>query len=282
MRVLKQVAAVVGVSCAASAAVGAVGASWVAPVVGAVAAAVTVAVYAWVVRRTESRVVHEVATRGAARSLGRGVAVGLLMFAAVIGVIALAGGYRVAGAGSVSAAVGVLGVVAVAAVTEELMFRGVLMRLLEERTGTLGALGLSAAVFGAVHLLNPGATVWGATAVAIEAGLMLGAAYAATRTLWLPIGVHLGWNFAEAGIFGTEVSGSGVSEGLLHGVTSGPALFTGGTFGPEGSLVAVTAGLVLTAVFLRVAHRRGHLLPPRSRRTDGAAAPAHDAATVSP
>ncbi|MEV4476698.1 CPBP family intramembrane glutamic endopeptidase [Nonomuraea sp. NPDC049504] len=102
--------------------------------------------------------------------------------------------------------------------------------------------------------------------VAIGAGGMLAAAYAATRTLWPPIGLHFGWNFA-AGILSTEVSGNGASEGLLQGVTSGAALLTGGGFGPEGSPYAVVFGLLLTGVFLYVARQRGNLVP-RRRRTD--------------
>ncbi|MGP3915880.1 hypothetical protein [Nonomuraea sp. 10N515B] len=86
---------------------------------------------------------------------------------------------------------------------------------------------------------------------------MLAAAYAATRTLWLPIGLHFGWNFAAAGIFGTEVSGNGTPQGLLDGVTSGPALLTGGAFGPEASPYTVVFGVLLTIAFIWLARRRG-------------------------
>jgi membrane protease YdiL (CAAX protease family) len=94
---------------------------------------------------------------------------------------------------------------------------------------------------------------------------MLAAAYAATRTLWVPIGLHFGWNFAAAGIFGTEVSGNGTAQGLLDGVVSGPALLTGGDFGPEASLYSVAFGVVLTVVFMWLARRRGHVVPRRRR-----------------
>ena len=65
-----------------------------------------------------------------------------------------------------------------------------------------------------MHLLNPDATLWGATAIAIEAGFMLAACYAATRNLWVPIGLHFGWNFAAGRhLRGAVVSGNGESEG---------------------------------------------------------------------
>jgi hypothetical protein len=156
-------------------------------------------------------------------------------------------------------------------VTEELLFRGILFRIVEERAGTWIALMLTGVLFGLSHLFNPHASLWGAIAIAIEAGATLAAAYAATRTLWVPIGLHFGWNFALAGIFGAEVSGNGETEGLLNGVTSGPALLTGGQFGPEGSPYTVVFGVVLTIVFLWLARRRGRMVARRRRTAGGGA-----------
>ncbi|GAA0929748.1 type II CAAX endopeptidase family protein [Pseudonocardia zijingensis] len=249
-----------------SQAIGAVGdGGYVTLVLGVATAALAVAVYAWAVRWTERRRPVEVGAPGAAGALGRGVLIGVGMFGFVIVNIWFLGGYRVEGAGSVAGAAGLLGFMAAAAVTEELMFRGILFRLVEQRAGTWIALALTGVLFGLSHLPNPNASVWGAVAIAVEAGGMLAAAYAATRTLWLPIGLHFGWNFAAAGIFGTEVSGNGTPEGLLQGETSGPLLISGGAFGPEGSLYAVLAGVVLTIVFLWLARRRGHLVPRGGR-----------------
>jgi uncharacterized protein len=153
---------------------------------------------------------------------------------------------------------------AAAAVTEELLFRGILFRIVEQWTGTWTALVLTAALFGLSHLVNPNATVWGALAIAVEAGAMLAAAYAATRTLWFPIGLHFGWNCAASAIFSTEVSGNNTPDGLLHAVMNGPTALTGGDFGPEASAYAVLFGAALTVVFLWLAHRRGRIVP-RSR-----------------
>ena len=266
MRLVKQLGTVGGVALVGGLVVHAVEGSWILSLLlGAATAALTLLAYAWVVRRTEGREPVEVGLVGAGAAFGRGLAIGTLMFVAVITSIALVGSYEIVGRGSIPIALGYLGVTAAAAVSEELVFRGVLFRIVEERAGTWGALLLTAALFGALHLLNPDATLWGAFAIAVEAGGMLAAAYAATRTLWLPIGLHLGWNFATAGIFGTVVSGSDTPQGLLHGATSGPVILSGGAFGPEASVFAVLAGLLMTAVFLRLAHRRGRLVPRRTR-----------------
>ncbi|KAF4411054.1 MULTISPECIES: CPBP family intramembrane glutamic endopeptidase [Streptomyces] len=245
---------------------------WLAAVIGLLTAVLAVLVYGWVVRRTEHRPCTEVAREGAGAALGRGALIGVLMFAAVIANIALLGHYEVDGQGSVTGAVGLLGFMAAAAATEEVMFRGVLFRIAEERLGTWIALALTGVLFGLAHLPNDNATVWTSVAIAIQAGGMLAAAYAATRTLWVPIGLHFGWNFAAAGIFGTAVSGNGTPQGLLDAATSGPVLLSGGDFGPEGSLYAVLSGLVLTLVFMWLAHRRGRMVPRRRRagRADAA------------
>lgn len=243
------------------------GNAWLTLALGALTAVLAVLVYGWVVRRTEHRPSTEVAREGAGAAIGRGVLIGVAMFGAVIANIALLGDYKVNGLATVTGALGLAGFAAAAAVTEELMFRGVLFRIVEERTGTWIALALTSVLFGASHLFNPDASLWGAIAIAIEAGGMLAAAYAATRNLWVPIGLHFGWNFAESGIFSTEVSGNDTQKGLLDSVTSGSKLVTGGDFGPEGSVYSVLFGLVLTIVFMWLAHRRGNLVP-RRRRTD--------------
>jgi uncharacterized protein len=232
--------------------------------VGAAGAGGAVALYRAVVARAGRREPTELPLRPA--GLGRGFWLGAGLFAATIAVIAMFGGYS-AGRGSVGGLLATLGVMVVAAVTEELLFRGVLFGVVEGFTGTRGALGVSGLVFGGLHLLNPHATIVGALAIAIEAGLMLGAAYAWTRSLWLPIGLHLGWNLAEGGIFGVTVSGSGSGRGgLLHGTLHGSAVLSGGTFGPEASIVAIVTGGIVALIFFRLARRAGRVLPRRAAR----------------
>ncbi|MEU2339345.1 CPBP family intramembrane glutamic endopeptidase [Streptomyces sp. NPDC013172] len=276
MRVFWQLLAVAAVSLAGGQAVAAVdGNGFLSLVLGLLTAVAAVCVYRWVVRRTEHRPVTEVARDGARAAVGRGALIGVAVFTGVIMNIALLGDYTVHGMGSVTGAVGLVGFMAAAAATEELLFRGVLLRIVEERFGTWIALTSTGALFGTMHLFNKDATLWGALAIAIEAGGMLGAAYVATRSLWLPIGLHFGWNFAESGLFGTEVSGNGAQHGLLDATTSGARLVTGGEFGPEASVYSVLLGVLVTLAFLRLARRRSHLMPRRRR-----GAPADAVATL--
>ncbi|MBL7253175.1 CPBP family intramembrane glutamic endopeptidase [Paractinoplanes lichenicola] len=239
---------------------------WLLLVTGVVGSVLAMLAYYWVVRLTEKREVIEASAGTAASGLLRGTLLGLALFAAVIGNIAANGGYRVHGLSDEPlAALGLIGFMAAAAVTEELMFRGVLFRHVEKVTGTWLALALSALVFGAVHLLNENASLWGALCVAFAGGGMLTSAYIATRSLWLPIGLHFGWNYAQAAIFSTEVSGNGLKRGLLDSELTGSTWLSGGDFGPEASLSTLMAGVVVTGVFLWLAHRRGNIVPLRRR-----------------
>jgi membrane protease YdiL (CAAX protease family) len=270
MRLIKQLAVVVLISLAGSQLTTAM--NWNSPLTllfGFATAVLALLGYRWVVGRTEHREVTELSWSGARTALGRGLLIGLVMFTGVIVNLALLGDYHVAGWGSLTGALALFGFTAAAAVTEELMYRGVLLRIIESRFGSYTALGSTALLFGLSHLLNPHATLWSAIAIAVEAGGMLGAAYIATRNLWVPIGLHFAWNYAEGGIFGTQISGKDAPQGLLDGVLSGPAALTGGGFGPEASIYSVAAGLIVTIGFLWLAKRRGHLMP--ARRTAPAA-----------
>ncbi|GIJ48272.1 CAAX amino protease [Virgisporangium aliadipatigenens] len=268
MRFLKQFAVIVPLFLVGNVTIAAVSGTFLPLFLGPAFAVAGVAAYRWIVRRTEHRDVTELARDGARPALRRGALLGVGLFSLVIAVIALFGGYSVEGYGSLWSALAVTGGMACAATMEELAFRGLLFRTLEERFGTYRSMAVSGALFGLLHLVNSGATLRGAIAIAFQAGLMLAAVYAATRSLWLPIGIHFGWNVAQGAIFGTTVSGAeDARKGLLDGVLDGPAALTGGGFGPEGSVLSVLVGLAVTVVFLRIAKRRGNVVPARRRAT---------------
>jgi len=125
---------------------------------------------------------------------------------------------------------------------------------------------LSAALFGLMHAGNPGATTFSSVAIALEAGGMLAAAYSWSRSLWLPIGIHLAWNFTQGGIFSQPISGN-AATGLLDFPLSAKAspLVTGGAFGPEASIVSLAVCVSLGVVFLALAIRAGRWRPVRFR-----------------
>jgi membrane protease YdiL (CAAX protease family) len=225
---------------------------------GGIAAVTTILLYAWTTRRIERKEPEDLPAAGWFRTLGRGTLAGIGLFTATVLAIAIFGGFGIDGWGSFSGMLSIFGLMTAVATVEEVLFRGILFRQIEERAGTWPAFAVSATLFGLLHLINDPTAIGGALAI-VAAGLMAGTAYVATRALWLPIGLHLGWNFAEGGIFGVPVSGADSSTlGLLRGVFDGPALLTGGTFGPEASVFAVLATLLATGYLMRLARRRGN------------------------
>lgn len=128
-----------------------------------------------------------------------------------------------------------------AAALEEIIFRGIIYRIVEDSLGTKIALILSALLFGGAHVLNEHANVISIMSAA-SGGIILGLLYSIRRRLWLPIAFHAGWNWALAS-FGTVVSGNDDLPSFLEAKLEGPDLITGGAFGMENSIV--TVGLIL-------------------------------------
>jgi uncharacterized protein len=236
-------------------------ADWVALGGSIALAGALVGVYAVLVRGMERRRATEVTPRAGLALAG--IVFGFVLFVAVLGLIHVAGSAELIGLSASFHAASALAGAILAAVGEELAFRGGVFRILEESCGTLAALLLSAAIFGLLHALNSGATAVSMAAIAIEAGLLLGAAYALTRNLWFPIGLHFGWNFAEGGIFGASVSGSTAGKGIFAVSLTGPKLLTGGKFGPEASVIAVAVGFAAALMLIAVSVRTGRWKPMR-------------------
>ena len=133
------------------------------------------------------------------------------------------------------------------ALGEELMFRGYPFQRLEEAIGPVGAIAIFSVLFGIVHLANPGASLWGLINT-ILIGVVLAIAYLRTRALWLPWGLHFGWNAMLGLVYGLPVSGLRLFNIVVHTSSKGPRWLTGGSYGIEASApgaLAVVAGLIV-------------------------------------
>jgi membrane protease YdiL (CAAX protease family) len=234
-------------------------ADWAALGTSVCLAAALLGIYAALVHGMEHRTARELAP-GAARGIA-GIILGFTLFVTVIGLMRAAGAARFHGEAAGFDLIPMLSAAILAAVAEELAFRGGVFRILEGSYGTAVALVLSAGLFGFVHALNPGATIASTAAIAIEAGVLLGAAFALTDNLWLPIGLHFGWNFTEGGVFGVSVSGGGAGKGVFAVTLAGPRLLTGGKFGPEASVIAVTVCFAAALVLIAATVRAGRWKP---------------------
>jgi len=144
-----------------------------------------------------------------------------------------------------------LGIFIIVAWNEELLFRGYRLQNFSEGLNLTWGVLLSSIWFGIAHLTNPNTDAKLSVAIGIFlAGVFLAYGYLSTRQLWLPIGLHIGWNFFEGVIFGFPVSGLDIYR-LIHIKVNGPVLWTGGAFGPEAGLV-VLPGMLLGAALIFV------------------------------
>ena len=161
------------------------------------------------------------------------------------------------------------------AVVEEIVFRGIAFRFIEQWLGSWTAVAASALIFGAVHIFAVDATWFSTLATAAEAGLLFAMILLVTRSLWWVIGVHAGWNFVLSIILGVPVSGN-INEGLLITRPAGPEILSGGAYGLEASLVSFSLLSIVAIVGLWWAHKRGLMLPAQRPKRASNLAPQQD------
>lgn len=180
-----------------------------------------------------------------------GVLTGTIFIAGSVFIIMALGGYSLQWASSANAGsvlLSSIGAALGAAIVEELIFRGLMFQAIDRLGGKPLALAVTSLFFGIAHLGNPGATLWSAFAIALEAGVLLGAAFLWRRNLWFAMGLHFAWNAIE-GVLGIPVSGHS-APGLFTVEANGATLLTGGDFGLEGSIVSVVVSLLFSIPML--------------------------------
>jgi membrane protease YdiL (CAAX protease family) len=220
------------------------------------AAALVWLAYRFYARHIEKRAVTELALPQAPRELGLGLLLGVTMVTTVFAVLAGLGVYRVDGVNEVGLALLLpLAELALVALAEEAVFRGIVFGVTERALGSRAALAISGLLFGLMHLPNEGISLL-AVAGGCAYGVLQAALYMKTRRLWLCIGSHIGWNYSVGQVFSTMVSGHAATPGLVRGDLVGASWLTGGAFGVEGSLVALVVIAVAALAWVYLAFRR--------------------------
>ncbi len=196
-----------------------------------------------------------------------GFLTGTMLQALFILIIYLAGTFLVVNVNPASTLVVPFAFALTAGFVAEIILIGIVFRLLEEQTGTVAALLIFIVLFAVLHINAKGATFVSVGATAMQAGFMLPAAFVFSRNLWLPVFLHVGWDFAEPGIFGGINPSTSITQGLLTSKITGNSLLTGGETGPQDSLSSLLICLLLGIVFLLLAKRKNNLIKPRWRTT---------------
>ena len=224
------------------------------------------AVYIGYAQFIKQRSVSELALPGMGRELGIGLLLGAGLYTVCELILMALGIYRINGLNPLSYMMPAIAMALSSSIFEELLFRGVLFRSVETWFGSWAALVVSSLVFGLTHLINPQGTIEGALFIAVEAGILLAAAFMLTRRLWLSIGFHMAWNYTQSAIFSGIVSGNDAQQGLIRSTMKGPDWLTGGSFGVESSVLALVMCTTTGIVMLVMATRRGKIVPPIWKR----------------
>lgn len=218
------------------------------------AAAGCLAGYRFYVRKVEQRAPDEAAGPGVLRELGAGFGIGAALAVGVAGVLLLCGALQVQGVGDWRAIFKPLPEQIMVATFEELVFRAILFRIVEQRWGLRIAVVLNVLLFALAHLPNEHISVVAILATAAAGAGLLGV-YLLTRRVWIAMGMHFAWNYLFDALMSVPVSGH-AARGWIQVVPAGPEWLSGGAYGVEGSVVTLLAWSAAALVLFRVAGQR--------------------------
>ncbi|MCC9062618.1 CPBP family intramembrane glutamic endopeptidase [Flavobacterium piscisymbiosum] len=212
-------------------------------------------------KKYDKRAVTEFAAKGLAKNLIIGTAIGFILQSLTILVIYLNGSYSVININPVSFILIPFALMFTVAIIEEILVRGIIFRIIEEKLGSYVSLTISSVLFGVLHLANPHSTLISSICIT-TAGFLMGAAFIYSRNLWMPIALHFAWNFTQSGIYGAITSGNEKTKSLLEAKIQGPEFITGGAFGPEGSIQAIAFCAIGTIIILILSRKQNKIIKP--------------------
>jgi membrane protease YdiL (CAAX protease family) len=212
-------------------------------------------------KKYDKRAITEFSTKGLVKNIILGTLIGFILQSLAILVIYLNGSYSVIAINPVSFILVPFVIMFTVSIIEEILVRGIIFRIIEEKLGTYISLAISGILFGVLHLANPNSTLLSSLCITF-AGFLLGAAFIYSRNLWFPIALHFAWNFTQSGIFGAITSGNEKTNSLLNARIQGSEIITGGEFGPEGSIQATLICLIAATILLVLSHKENKIIKP--------------------
>ena len=231
-------------------------------IVGITEILIALLVYILLFKSYEKREITELSAAAFGKNALIGFSTGLILQSLLILVIYFSGGYTILHVNPASFLIPGFITALVAGFVAEIILRGIIFRLAEEKLGTVNALIIITLIFAVLQLNVDEATTLSVLSIAIEAGILLSACYIFSRSLWLPIFLHFAWDFAEPGIYGAINPGNSVAGSLFTSNISGPEFLTGGKFGPEYSIQSVIFCSATALLFLFLAKRKNNFIKP--------------------
>lgn len=232
-------------------------------IMAAAAAAIALTGYIFLFRAYENRRINELSAATFLKNAIVGTATGIILQSLFILVIFITGGYSIIRVNPVSFLIPPFTAALLAGFVAEILIIGVFFRIVEEWFGTKIAIIVITILFAILHINSAGATFLSVATTAVAAGFLLSAAYVAKRSLWLPIFIHFGWDFAEPGLYGAFNPGISIKQTLLTSHVTGSTLLTGGITGPQHSIQALILCSITGILFLYLAKRNNNFINSR-------------------
>ncbi|CAL2083197.1 type II CAAX endopeptidase family protein [Tenacibaculum sp. 190524A05c] len=233
-------------------------------IVNYISVAVLLSTYYYLFKFYEKREITELSKRSILKELIGGFFLGFAILSLVILILYLLGYYQILSFSGFSYFLAPLSFLVIAALLEEVLFRIILYRILENWLGTILALGIISFMFEIPHVLNPNVTF-----LSVVLGLLFGFAhgimYTYSKKIWLPFAFHLGWNFAQP-FYNSNLSGIDDFSPVFVAKFNGPELLTGSIYGIEDSILSILFLLIICVIFLYLSIRNNKIIQLKSNK----------------
>jgi membrane protease YdiL (CAAX protease family) len=222
--------------------------------------------YVFLFRFYEKRKITELNLSTFSKNAIMGFGTGILLQSLFILIIFIAGNYIIMQVNPVSHLLPSFTAAITAGFVAEIMIVGIFFRLTEQTLGTLLALLITCFLFAIMHINIKGASAISISTTAIQAGILLPAAFIYSRNLWLPIFLHFAWDFSEPGIFGGINPGISIDKTLFTSKIAGTTFISGGQTGPQNSIQAFVLCSATAIFFLWMAKQKNNFINPSWRK----------------
>jgi membrane protease YdiL (CAAX protease family) len=208
----------------------------------------------------ERRKATELSTKYFPKEMLLGSVIGFITITLAILILSLLGYYQIIGISTANYSLKLFTILLTAALVEDLLIRGLIIRVLENWLGTYITL-IIAMLFETMHLSNPNANLISGI-MSLIWGFTMAMLYVYSKRIWLPFLFHVGWNFAQP-FYGSNLTGLDSMGTIIQSKFEGPILLTGGKVGIEGSITTIVFLLLIGITFLYRAKRENKILPLR-------------------
>lgn len=232
------------------------------PIIHFVSVIVLLLGYYYLFRLYDKRKITELSIKYLPKEMLGGFALGFLTISLSISILYFLGYYQFLGITTAHYSLRLFGLLMVAALLEDLFFRGIIVRECENWLGTNITL-IIGMLFETDHLFNPNANIFSIFFILVW-GFTMAMLYVYTKRIWLPFFFHLGWNFAQP-FYGSNLTGLDDMGSIIQSKLNGPEIFTGGAVGVEGSIFTAVFLLLIGIILYFLAQKEGKIIKRKKR-----------------